>query len=178
MSVVTRRYARALADAVFENKLDALKIAATLDDLEALLVSSQELRVVWQNPAVSAEQKRAVLDAIARKMNLPKLVRNFMAVLIDHRRVSQLAEITREFEAEVNDRMGLAEAEITTARVLATSERKQVEKKIAQVVGKTIKARYNIDANVLGGAVIRVGSTVYDGSVRGQLQRLKEALST
>ena len=178
MSVVTRRYARALADAVFENKLDALKIAATLDDMQALLVSSHDLRVVWENPAVSAEQKRAVLDAIARKINLPKLVRNFMAVLIDHRRVSQLAEIVREFEAEVNDRLGLAEAEITTARVLATSERKQVEKRIAEVVGKSIKARYNIDANVLGGAVVRVGSTVYDGSVRGQLQRLKEALSS
>ena len=177
MSVVTRRYARALADAVFDNKLDANKIAGTLDDLEALLVSSQELRVVWENPAVAAEQKRAVLDAIARKMSLPKLVRNFMAVLIDHRRVSQLGQIAREFGAEMNDRLGLAEAEITTARVLSTSERKQMEKKVAEVIGKNIKARYNIDANVLGGAVIRVGSTVFDGSVRGQLQRLKEALS-
>lgn len=177
MSVVTRRYARALADAVFNQKLDALKTAAALEEMEALLVSSQELRVVWQNPAVSPVQKRAVLDAIARKISLPKLLRNFMAVLIDHRRVSQLAEIAHEFEAEVNDRLGLAEAEITTVRVLATSERKQLEKKVAQVVGKTIKARYDIDASVLGGVVIRVGSTIYDGSVRGQLQRLKEMLS-
>ncbi|HTC93487.1 MAG TPA: ATP synthase F1 subunit delta [Terriglobales bacterium] len=177
MSVVTRRYARALADAVFGQKLDALKIAAALRDLEALLVSSTELRVVWENPSVSPEQKRAVLDAIAAKTKLPKVLRNFMAVLIDHRRIEQLAEMANEFEAEINDRLGLAEAEITSARELAASERKRLEKKVAEVVGKTIKARYITDANVLGGAVIRVGSTIYDGSVRGQLQKLKEALS-
>jgi F-type H+-transporting ATPase subunit delta len=177
VSVVTRRYARALADAVFGQKLDALKIAAALRDLEALLVSSTELRVVWENPSVSPEQKRAVLDAIAAKTKLPKVLRNFMAVLIDHRRIEQLAEMANEFEAEINDRLGLAEAEITSARELAASERKRLEKKVAEVVGKTIKARYITDANVLGGAVIRVGSTIYDGSVRGQLQKLKEALS-
>src|SRR5260370_32050113 len=86
MSVVTGRYARALADAVFDQKQDALKTAAALRDLEALLKSSHELRVVWDNPSVSAEQKRAVLDAIAAKAKLPKLLRNFVAVLIDHRR--------------------------------------------------------------------------------------------
>jgi F-type H+-transporting ATPase subunit delta len=177
MSVVTGRYARALADAVFDQKLDAPKTAKALREIEALLNSSPELRVVWENPSVSPEQKRAVLDAIAAKAKLPKVLRNFMAVLIDHRRIEQLAEIAAEFEAEINDRLGLAEAEITSARELAANERKQLEKKVAEVVGKTIKARYITDSNVLGGAVIRVGSTIYDGSVRGQLQKLKEALS-
>ncbi|HZR27547.1 MAG TPA: ATP synthase F1 subunit delta [Terriglobales bacterium] len=177
MSVVTGRYARALADAVFDQKLDALKIAAGLRDIEALLVSSAELRIVWENPSVSPEQKRAVLDAIAAKAKLPTVLRNFMAVLIDHRRIEQLGEMAGEFEAEINERLGLAEAEVTSARELGANERKQLEKKVAEVVGKTIKARYITDANVLGGAVIRVGSTIYDGSVRGQLQKLRETLS-
>jgi len=99
-------------------------------------------------------------------------------VLIDHRRIEQLAKIAGEFETEINDRLGLAEAEVTSARELGANERKQLEKKVAEVVGKTIKARYITDANVLGGAVIRVGSTIYDGSVRGQLQKLREALSS
>jgi len=178
MSVVTGRYARALADAVFNQKVDALKTAAALHGLEALLESSHELRVVWDNPSVSAEQKRAVLDAIAAKAKLPKLLRNFVAVLIDHRRVVQLREIVREFEAEINERLGLAEAEVTTARELSASERKRLEKRVSEVVGKTVKASYVTDAAMLGGAVIRVGSTIYDGSVRSQLQKLKEALST
>jgi F-type H+-transporting ATPase subunit delta len=178
MSVVAGRYARALTDAIFDQKLDALKTAASLRELKELLDSSHELRVVWENPSVSHEQKHAVLDAIVQKTKLPKLLRNFMAVLIDHRRVGQLGEIVREFEAEINDRLGLAEAEITTARELGANERKRLEKKIAEVVGKTIKANYATDAKVLGGAVVRVGSTIYDGSVRGQLQKLKEALSS
>jgi F-type H+-transporting ATPase subunit delta len=178
MSVVTGRYARALADAIFDDqKADALKTAAALQEIEALVDSSHELQVVWDNPSVSAEQKLAVLDALAAKIKLPKLLRNFMAVLIDHRRVPQLKEIVREFQAEINDRLGLADAEVTTARELKPGERKQLEQKIGAVVGKTIRARYTTDAAVLGGAVIRVGSTIYDGSVRGQLQRLKEALS-
>jgi F-type H+-transporting ATPase subunit delta len=178
MSVVTGRYARALADAIFDQKADALKTAAALQEIEALVDASQELRVVWDNPSVSADQKRAVLDAIAARTKLPKLLRNFMAVLIDHRRVPQLKEIVREFEAEINDRLGLADAEITTARELKPAERKQLEQKVAVVVGKTIRARYTTDAAVLGGAVIRVGSTIYDGSVKGQLQKLREALSS
>ena len=125
MSVVTGRYARALADAVFNQKVDALKTAAALHGLEALLESSHELRVVWDNPSVSAEQKRAVLDAIAAKAKLPKLLRNFVAVLIDHRRVMQLREIVREFEAEINERLDLAEAEVTTARELSASDWKR-----------------------------------------------------
>lgn len=178
MSVVAGRYARALADAIFDQKQDALKTAAALGDMKQLLDTSHELRIVWENPAVSPAQKHAVLDAIVHKIKLPKLLRNFMAVLIDHRRVAQLPEILREFEAEINDRLGLAEADITTARVLGASERKQLEKKIAELVGKTIKANYATDTKVLGGVVIRVGSTIYDGSVRGQLERLKEALSS
>ncbi len=181
MSVVAGRYARALADAVFDQKadqkLDALKTAATLQEIEAMVEASHELRVVWDNPSVSAEQKHAVLDAIAAKTKLPKLLRNFIAVLIDHRRVPQLREIVREFQAEINDRLGLADAEVTTARELKPNERKQLEQKVATVVGKTIRARYSTDAAVLGGAVIRVGSTIYDGSVRGQLQKLKEQLT-
>ncbi len=147
MSVVTGRYARALADAVFDQKQDALKTAAALRDLEALLKSSHELRVVWDNPSVSAEQKRAVLDAIAAKAKLPKLLRNFVAVLIDHRRVMQLREIVREFEAEINERLGLAEAEVITARELSASERKRLEKRVSEVVGKTVKASYATDGN-------------------------------
>ena len=174
---VTNSYARAFADAVFNQHADPGKSLQEAQSFAELVASSHDLREVWEAPSILAERKRAVLDAIVKREGISPMVRNFMAVLIDHRRIEQLAEMANEFEAEINDRLGLAEAEITSARELAASERKRLEKKVAEVVGKTIKARYITDANVLGGAVIRVGSTIYDGSVRGQLQKLKEALS-
>jgi F-type H+-transporting ATPase subunit delta len=97
-------------------------------------------------------------------------------VIIDHRRIHQLPEIAQQFEAEVNQRLGLEEAEITSARELSAEERGRLEKRIAAATGKSIRASYRTDSSVLGGAVVRVGSTIYDGSVRGQLRRLKEEL--
>jgi len=176
MAAISIRYARAFADSVFERKQDAAEMSRRLHEVLALLQSSQPLREVWENPAVLAEQKRAVLDQIAAKAALPQLLRNFIAVIIDHRRVAQLSEIASAFDAEVNARMGLATAEIVSARELSQSERSALEAKIAAVTGKSIRAKYQTDRSVLGGAVVRVGSTVFDGSVRGQLEKLKEQL--
>lgn len=176
MAAIASRYARAFADSIFERKQDAQAASRQLHDMLALLQSSQPLREVWENPSVPAEQKRAVLDAIAKKVAMPQLVRNFLAVIIDHRRVAQLAEITQQLDAELNRRLGMAEAEIISARELSAGERSQMEIRIKAVTGKTIRATYKTDSNLLGGALIKVGSTIYDGSVRGQLQRLKEEL--
>ena len=176
MAAITRRYARALADTIFDRKIDAQKAAAQLRGLVTLVEESRPLREVWESPAVSSEQKLAVLDAIAKKLGAEPVVRNFMAVVIDHRRVAQLQEIAGQFEAELNQRLGMADAEVTTARDLDSDERGQIERKIAAVTGKTVKANYTTDGAVLGGAIIRVGSTIYDGSVRGQLQKLRQRL--
>lgn len=176
MAAIASRYARAFADSIFERKQDAQAASRQLHDMLALLQSSQPLREVWENPSVPAEQKCAVLDAIAKKVAMPQLVRNFLAVIIDHRRVAQLAEITQQLDAELNRRLGMAEAEIISARELSAGERSQMEIRIKAVTGKTIRATYKTDSNLLGGALIKVGSTIYDGSVRGQLQRLKEEL--
>ena len=176
MAAIASRYARAFADSIFERKQDAQVASRQLHDMLALLESSQPLREVWENPSVPAEQKRAVLDAIARKTAMPQLVRNFLAVIIDHRRVAQLPEIALQFDAEINGRLGMAEAEVISARELSPGERSQVEARIKAVTGTTIRATYKTDRNLLGGALIKIGSTIYDGSVRGQLQRLKEEL--
>ena len=176
MAAIASRYARAFADSIFERKQDAQAASRQIHDMLALLQSSQPLREIWENPSVPAEQKRAVLDAIAKKVAMPQLVRNFFAVIIDHRRVAQLAEIAQQFDAELNRRLGMAEAEVISARELSAGERSQMENKIKAVTGKTIRATYKTDGTLLGGALIKVGSTVYDGSVRGQLQRLKEEL--
>jgi F-type H+-transporting ATPase subunit delta len=133
---------------------------------------------VWENPAVPAEQKRHLLDAIVQREGIEKPVRNLVAVLIDHRRVQSLAGIVEQLEKELDARMGLAEARITSARELGDAEKRALEAQIEKVTGKKVRAHFGLDASLLGGAVVRVGSTIYDGSVKGQLEKIKEAISS
>src|SRR5438105_11204209 len=112
MSAITSRYARALADAVFEH--NPSKIAEELVSVQLLVASSHALREVWENPAIPSQQKLAVLDAIAKKTGMARPLRNFIAILIDHERISQLEEITRQFHTEINQRLGIEDAEVTS----------------------------------------------------------------
>jgi len=177
MSVFSR-YARAFADVVVEKKLDPRKAEDELAAFVRIAESAPDLRTVWENPSVDARQKRAVLDQIIARIGGSRLLRNFIAVLIDHRRVAALPEIARQFEIELNERFGLADAEVTSARELSDPEKRALEARVGQVTGRKVRARYRTDAKVLGGAVVKVGSTIYDGSIRGQLEKLKEALSS
>jgi len=178
MASVASTYARAFADVVFEERLDAARATAGLRSIAALFEESIELRRVWENPAVPAEQKRSLLDAIVQREGIDRPVRNLVAVLIDHRRLSFLPRIVEQFAKEVDARMGFAEAEISSARELGDAERRTLEAQIEKTTGKKVRARYGLDASLLGGAVVRVGSTIYDGSVKGQLEKIKEAISS
>lgn len=178
MSVIASRYARAFADVVFTIKLDPNTTMSEVRSMQQLVQDNIELRRVWEDPSIPAEQKRAVLDGLVQKLGSSRQVRNFFAVLIDHRRVSQLDDIVAEFQHEINDRLGFAEAEISTARALSDPEKRELENKITELTGRRIQAKYVIDTKLLGGAVVQLGSTIYDGSVHGQLQRLREELAS
>ncbi len=177
MAAVTSRYARAFADVVFDMKLETSAVLQQLRSVQELLGASEDLRRVWENPAIPAEQKRKLLDAIVARENIQKLVRNFLAVLIDHRRIFQLAEIAKQVETELNARLGMAEADVTSARELSPDERRALESQVEKLTGRKVRAHYATDGALLGGAVVKVGSTIYDGSVRGQLRRMKEQLA-
>lgn len=177
MASVNIRYAKALADVVFETRLDITTAVRDLNGIVAMTSESEDLRKVWENPSIEIEQKRAILDAVVARSGTAKIIRNFIAVLIDHQRIRQLPHIARQFELELNARMGLADAEITSVHELGPHDRVAIEQTIERVIGKRVHARYTTNKNLLGGAVIRIGSTVYDGSIRGQLAKIKEALS-
>lgn len=178
MASVASTYARAFADVILAAHLDADRALAELRSIAGLLDESSDLRRVWENPAIPAEQKRSVLDAIARRDGISKRVRNLVAILIDHRRTHFLQPIIRQLEKELDSRLGFAEAEITTAREIRDTEKREVEAQVATLTGKKVRAHYAQDASLLGGAVLRIGSTIYDGSVKGQLERMKEAISS
>lgn len=177
MAAVNSRYARAFAEVVIEQKLDPGKTVEQVRSLAELFGSSPALRAVWENPAVPAEQKHGLLDAIAKRTGVSRQVRNFVAVLIDRGRIAALPQIGRQFETALDQALGFVEAEVSSARDLGDDEKRSLEAQIARVTGRKVRARYLRDAGLLGGAVVKVGSTIYDGSVKGQLRKLKETLS-
>jgi F-type H+-transporting ATPase subunit delta len=177
MASVAGSYARAFADVVVGGRLDANQVLTELHVLGRLLASSADLRKVWENPGIPAEQKRKVLDAIVAREGISRPVRNFVAVLIDHRRVQFFEPIVAQFEKEMNQRLGFAEAQITSARELNEAEKRELENQVQKLTGKKVRARYARDESLLGGAIVQVGTTVYDGSVRGQLERIREQIT-
>lgn len=177
MSALTLRYAHAFASVAVSNHLDANAAQQQLRDFSETLADSHELREVLMNPSIVNEQKLKVLDAIAGRIGMMAQVRNFLAVIMDHQRLAELDEILSEYHEITDEQSGLAEAEITSARPLNDEDRAQLEAQVAKVAGGRVRASYREDATLLGGAVVRIGSTVYDGSLRGQFQQLKQKLA-
>jgi F-type H+-transporting ATPase subunit delta len=176
MAAYISRYARAFADVVFEQKLNATELEKQLVVLRATWLGSEELRAAFENPTVSAKQKIAILDQMNKKLGLSPILRNFVAVLISHGRISVLEEVIEAFHAEMQSRAGIQQAEVTTTRELNDEERKGLVIGIEKLAGSKVVAKFKLDKTILGGAVVRIGSTVYDGSVKGRLDRLKEIL--
>jgi F-type H+-transporting ATPase subunit delta len=177
VAAIAGRYARAFAEVAAEHKMDAEKTIQELEQLTALFAESHELHNVFLNPAVPHDQKINLLDAIMKTMNGGRQLRNFMAVLIDHRRIGQIGEIAREFREQMDERMGIADARVNSARELSATEKKTLEAQLTEMTGRKIRAHYMEDPALLGGAVVRIGSTIYDGSVRGQLQKIKQQIT-
>jgi F-type H+-transporting ATPase subunit delta len=172
---VAQRYAAALADVVLkQNGADAAKgdLAAFSD----AFYSSPDLRNFLESPAIGEQAKQKAIEEIAANMGLSAPVRNFARLIVKQRRTEMLREIQLAFQAELNARLGIAEAEATSAQPLNDQQKQELTQAIERRTGKKIEARFREDSALLGGAVVRVGSTIYDGSVREQLTRLREQL--
>lgn len=176
MAAIASRYARALVDVVVNQKMDPASAVQQVNSIVDAIKESSDLRKVWEAPDIPAVQKRKLLDAIGAQVGLAKIIRNFFAVLIDHQRIAMVEQIARQFEVELDAQMGYAEAQITSTRELSEQEKRELEAKVAGITGKKVRARYSANPELLGGVMVQVGSTIYDGSVRGQLQKLRQEL--
>jgi len=179
VSAVATRYAEALADVVTAGG-SALAPQDALNQLSAFhaaLVGSPELYNALTSPAVPASRKKAALARIGDVLGLSKIARNFLFVLIDHHRIRALSEILETFEVVLDERLGFARAEVSSARELNDAQRSALNQTLEQLTGKRIRMRLTVDPALIGGVVARIGSTVYDGSVRGQLSSLERRLS-
>lgn len=176
MKALAHRYARALAEVAVEQKKTD-EIRKELAEVARFMKESADLRNLMASPAVAREKKQAVIDAIAKRAGVSKAVRNFLFVLIDNRRTSLLPQIQDAFEAQLLERMGVKQARVTSARELSPAEKAELGKALEKLTGKRVQAQFEEDPGLIGGAVVRIGSTVYDGSVRKQLNRLRTALA-
>jgi F-type H+-transporting ATPase subunit delta len=179
-SALAARYAGALADVVTK-PASAVKphdAAAQLNAFVAALGVSRELHEILHTPAVPASRKKAVVARIADMLGLARPIRNFLFVLVDHRRVAALSEIARVFEQILDERLGFARAEVSSARELAEPLRAALTADLERLTGKRIRTQFAVDESLIGGVLARIGSTVYDGSVRGRLEALGRRLAS
>lgn len=170
------RYACALADVVIADKLDIGGIDRQLGEFLATFEGSKELREVFANPSIPLDSKLKVIDSIAPRIGLSKQVRNFFALLVQNGRTDTIGPIVAEYRKEMNLRQNIGEAEVFSVRELSVEERSRIEEKAAALAGMRVRVAYKHDPGLLGGVLLRIGDTVYDGSVRGSLEELHERL--
>ena len=176
MKNVAQTYADALADVAIERRsAEALK--KELAGFAGMFAASADLRNFLETPAVDRAEKQKVISALVARMGASQELRNFLFLIVENQRAAMLPDIARQFEAELLSRLGMAEAEVTSTRELNLEQKTELGKALEGLTGKKIEARYRVDSALLGGTVVRIGSTIYDGSVRAQLDRLGARLA-
>ena len=176
---IVSRYASALADVVTgPSGIDAAQVLEQLRAFEALLAGSVDLQNALASPAVSAARKRAVVRKLADRLGVAKIARNFLLVLTDHRRIGALAQVIDSFEIQLDERLGFVRAELSSAVALDERQQAGLTEELSRLTARKVRARFRVAPELIGGVVARIGSTVYDGSVRGQLNTLGRKLAT
>ncbi len=177
MRSLAEHYADALVDVALEQK-NAAEIRQQLGDFLAMLKESPELHVLLGSPAVSKKNKQGVVQALVTRTGASQTMRNFLFVVLDHRRMALLPEIQIAFDVRLDERQGIMRADVTTARDLSDAEKHELSEALQRLTGRRVEATYRQDAALIGGAVVRIGSTIYNGSVQAQLERLRNRLAT
>jgi len=172
---VASRYARALADVVSETG-DYRGVLRELESFLAPYRESPELREVFDTPAIPLEQKVKVLDAILARLAVSKVTGNFVRLLVRNYRIGLLGDIGAAFLRIANERLGVVQVRIISATSLAEAEQQALRVRFQEVTRKQVEMEFHLDEELLGGILAQIQSTVYDGSVRGHLARLREQL--
>jgi F-type H+-transporting ATPase subunit delta len=175
VQALARRYAVALADVVIARG-EAQEVREELSDWDAMTLSNPQLSEVFHHPTIPYEQKRGVLSELIQRARIRPTTANFLQVLLQNHRLADLAEINRQFEQELDRRAGVVTAEVTTALALAPEAQEALRARLSQLTGSKVRLQFAVDDVLIGGVVTRIGSTLYDGSVRGQLQQIKQRM--
>ena len=172
---VARRYAVALADVVLSSG-EAQAVREELASWDELLRSNAELLDVFRHPAIPYERKRNVLEELIGRTRPRPTTANFLKVLLQNHRLAELSEVNRQFAQELDRRSNVVTAQVTTARPLPPDAQEVLRARLGKLTGSTVRLQFEVDEELIGGVLTRIGSTLYDGSVRGQLQQIKQKM--
>lgn len=173
--IVAKRYAKALVELSHEkNAVDKTKadLAAFTDAVDG----NTTLQKLFASPAITPEAKKSVIGELAGKLGLLQTTTRFLSYLAEAGRLRHVREVRRAFDEILADRQNRAMARITTAAPLAESELAELRKKLEAVTGKQVEMDARVDAAIIGGARAQIGSVVYDGTIRNQLDKMREQL--
>jgi F-type H+-transporting ATPase subunit delta len=174
--MVARRYATALADVVMARG-EAQEVKEELTQWVAMMQSSEQLLEVFRNPTIPYEQKRKVLNTLIARARVRPTTANFLQVLLQNQRLAELSEVNKRFAQILDERSGVVSAEVTTARPVEQASQAALRDKLVSMTGKSVRLSFTTDEELIGGIVTRIGSTIYDGSVRNQLEQVRERLA-
>ena len=173
---VARRYASALAD-VITARSEAAEVQEELAVWERMLLTSPPLLEAFSNPTVVYEQKKKVLDELIARTNVRPTTANFLRILLKNQRLAELPQVRAKLAQILDERAGVVSAQVISARPVSGAARVLLEEKLQELTGRKVRLNFGTDESLLGGIVARIGSTIYDGSVRNQLRRLSEELA-
>jgi F-type H+-transporting ATPase subunit delta len=173
---MARRYAAALADVVIAQG-EAREVQEELNAWAQMLADNSALLEVFRNPTIPYEQKRNVLNTLIARTRVRPTTANFLQVLLQNHRLSELQEINQKFALQLDERSGVVSAQVTTARVVPEATKETLREQLGTLTGKKVRLQFAVDEELIGGIVTRIGSTVYDGSVRTQLQQIKQKMA-
>jgi F-type H+-transporting ATPase subunit delta len=174
MSVAANRYARALMDVLYPHKAEAG--LQQLQDFLSLLNDQPGARRFLENPTMAGDRRKRMLKEIFDALSLERRVANFIGILADRDRLPILEEIIQAYQKLLDERLGILRARVTAAYSLDASEQQKLAARLEQATGKQVRMEVAVDPSLIGGMVAQVGSTIYDGSVRQQLQAFKSRL--
>lgn len=174
---IARRYATALADVVIPRGEDRA-VQEELSQWEAMMQSNQMLQEVFGNPTIPYDQKRKVLMTLIARTHVGSLTANFLQVLLQNHRLGDLTEVNKRFAQVLDERAGVVTAEVQTVHLVPEASQQALRAKLMTLTGKKVHLKFSTDEDLIGGIVTRIGSTIYDGSVRSQLQQVKQKMAS
>ncbi len=176
VETVARRYAGALADVVMASG-EKDTIQTELKTWEEMLTANRDLHNAFYNPSINHDSKEKVLETLIERSKPSKTTANFLRILLKNNRLTEIDAINEKFDSVIAERSGVISASVISSRELTEAEKADLKASLAKLTtGKEIKLDYKIDESIIGGAITRVGSTVYDGSVKTQLELLKQQM--
>ena len=171
------RYARALFDTVLAEGLDLQQTQKDLGEFARLVAGNDALQRVLTNPAIPVARKRAVIEQLIARASLQPVVAKLLLMLAERDRLVILPDVADVFDARLMEHQNVVRASIVTAVALPSDRVTALAAGLTRATGRNVLVETQVDPAIIGGAVARIGGTVYDGSITRQLERIRETLS-